>query len=266
MATVMETKKAIGTFCWADIASSDVAKTRDFYTKVLGWQAKDADMGDGKTYTIFKSGDADVGGMYLMDKEQLDAGMRSYWTSYVFVEDADKMAQKAKGLGAKAYTDVFDVGDTGRMAVLGDPTGASFALWQDKTGTPTDVSGPGSLCWFELATEDTKTAGKFYHDLFGWESKETPFPDMKYDMFMMGEASVGGMMTLPEQAKKNGAPPHWLIYVSVDDCDKTVTAAKANGGSVMMPPMEFEGVGRGAVIADSAGGVIGIIKLNPKSS
>ena len=37
---------------------------------------------------------------------------------------------------------------------------------------------------------------------------------------MNGETPVGGVMQLPDEAKQQGAPPHWLAYVAVPSVDE----------------------------------------------
>ena len=262
MQTEEKKTQTVGSFCWHDLAATDCDITTEFYSKLLGWTSEVIEMGEGKTYTMLKNAEEEVGGLYRMDEQTASAGIPSYWTSYVLVEDIAGATQKAKELGATIIMEPFDVGGHGMMSVITDPTGASFALWKNLKDPGTVKSGPGTFCWTELCTPDIDKAGEFYKGLFGWSQEQMPFPDMRYDVFKIGEEPVAGMMTLPEEAKANGAPPHWLIYVAVNDCDQTVEKAKELGGTVVMGPIDFEGVGRGAVIMDKTGGAFGVIKLN----
>jgi predicted enzyme related to lactoylglutathione lyase len=261
MTTQSSKKTSIGAFCWADLASTDTEKTLAFYSQVLGWTSKAINMGDGPAYHMLSAGENEVGGLYQMDKERMDMGLPSHWTSYVLVDDIDAAAKKAEGLGANVVMQPFDVGEKGMMSILQDPTGATFALWKDKSGEATEPSGPGTLCWNELMTDDVDKAGEFYTSLFGWKQEAMSFGDMEYAVFKQGDESVAGMMTLPAEAKANGAPPYWLVYVSVDDCDASIAKAQEHGGGILTPATDFEGVGRGAMISDPTGGVFGIIKL-----
>lgn len=260
MATEEKTKMTAGTFCWADLAGKDLAPVKKFYEELLNWRLEDLDMGGGRSYTMIYLNDNDIGGMYQMDEQQLSMGLPSYWTSYVLVDDIEASTAKAKELGATVIMEPFEVGDNGVMSIIQDPTGAAFALWKDKKGGGTQNDDTGAFCWNELSTEDMSKAGEFYTKMFGWSQESMP-GDMDYEVFKAGEASRAGMMTLPAQAKANGAPSHWLIYISVDECDKTVAKAKELGGMVHMPSTDFEGVGRGAVLADPTGGCFGIIQF-----
>ena len=180
------------------------------------------------------------------------------------MEDIEGMTKKAADLGATVQMQPFQVGDFGMMSVLQDPTGAHFALWKAKKGETTSPSGPGTICWTELMTEDVAKAGEFYSNLFGWTRSTMQMGSVEYTMFKNGETMAGGMMMLPAEAKEQGAPPHWLLYLSVNDCDKTVAHCKEMGGKACMEPTDFEGIGRGAVLTDPTGAVFGVIKLVKK--
>ena len=51
---------APGTFCWADLGTTDAAGAKAFYTAVFGWEAVDAPAGDAGVYTTFKLDGTDV--------------------------------------------------------------------------------------------------------------------------------------------------------------------------------------------------------------
>jgi len=81
----------------------------------------------------------------------------------VTVANVDETVKKAQSLGAKVFAPPFDVMDAGRMAVLQDPTGAVFQVWQAGRSIGAKIlNEPGTLCWTELTTTDTAAAEKFY--------------------------------------------------------------------------------------------------------
>ncbi len=119
------------------------------------------------------------------------------------------------------------------------------------------MSGQGRFTWYELMTTDPAAGRDFYSKLSGWgvETFDEPMP---YTMFTLGESPVAGLMQLTQEAQDNGAPPHWLGYVLVDDADATVAAAQAAGGSVFVEPQDIPEMGRFSVLADPNGGVFAI--------
>jgi predicted enzyme related to lactoylglutathione lyase len=65
-------------------------------------------------------------------------------------------------------------------------------------------------------------------------------------------------MTLPEEAKKMGAPPNWMAHVQVQDVDATTELIRKLGGRVYKEPEDIPTVGRFAVVADPQGAVIAV--------
>src|SRR4051794_41978742 len=57
---------APGTFCWADLSTTDADAAKAFYTGVFGWEAVDAPAGEAGTYTTFQLGGRDVAAVYEM--------------------------------------------------------------------------------------------------------------------------------------------------------------------------------------------------------
>jgi predicted enzyme related to lactoylglutathione lyase len=114
----------------------------------------------------------------------------------------------------------------------------------------------GEFVWYELMTTDPAAAQKFYTDVIGWGT--APFENssgMDYTMWTMGESMIGGVMELPEEARKGGAPPHWIGYVATPDVDATAKKAKELGGKVFHGPEDIPEVGRFAILADPQGAV-----------
>ncbi|MEZ4314710.1 MAG: VOC family protein [Polyangiaceae bacterium] len=115
----------------------------------------------------------------------------------------------------------------------------------------------GQFAWRELMTRDTAKARAFYTEMFGWVASDMPMPQGTYTTFKNGDAMVAGMMEMPKEAPVDAA---WMSYVSVPDVDAAVKAATENGGTVMLPGTTMPGVGRFAMVADSTGGVIGLLR------
>jgi len=118
----------------------------------------------------------------------------------------------------------------------------------------------GRFAWYELMTTDPKAAEAFYTKVVGWGTEPSPGMETPYTMWMSGPQPVGGLMEIPEEAKKGGAPPNWMLYVAVGDADAAVARAQALGGKVELAPREIPGVGRFAVLADPQGAVFAILQ------
>lgn len=264
------TAYAAGTFCWPELGTTDTKSATAFYTKLLDWTAVEMPLPGGSTYTMLKKGDKDVSALYPLMEDQVKNGVPPHWLSYVAADDVDAVVAKVKANGGTVLVDPMDVnpdGKTliGRMAAIQDPTGAAFALWQAGTHAgATLVNEPGSLCWNELMTRDLDTAKKFYTAVLDWSCEDVDMPSGKYTLVKNNGNLNGGMMTMPEQA--GDAPPHWLVYFAVDDCDARADKATSLGAKILMPSMSVPTVGRIAVLQDPQGAVFAIIKLEQPAS
>jgi uncharacterized protein len=251
------TRHEPGSFSWPELATTDAAAAKKFYTSLFSWAFVDSPAGPDMVYTMLKKRDKSVGALFEMGPQQ--KGAPPHWTTYVTVASADESTKKAKQLGAKVLAEPFDVMDIGRMATIQDPQGATFCLWQPKKHIGVEiVNEPNTMCWCELDTTDTESAKTFYTGLFGWGTKVGG----DYTEFQRGGTSIGGMMKI---AKEWGpVPPSWLTYFAVENCDATVEKAKGLGGSPMTPPTDIPGTGRFSVLRDPQGAVFAVIKLtNP---
>jgi uncharacterized protein len=121
----------------------------------------------------------------------------------------------------------------------------------------------GSFVWCELLTTDTAAAQSFYKKVVGWSAK--PFaPDGSYTVFNNSLGSgVAGVMTLPNQARQMGAPPHWMMYVGTPDVDETAQRVAYLGGKVHKQPEDIPNVGRFAVVQDPFGASFAIFTPQP---
>ena len=119
----------------------------------------------------------------------------------------------------------------------------------------------GNFVWYECLAKDPKAAIAFYTDVIGWQTQ--PFPGGEdYIMWVGSQGPLGGVMKLPDEAVKMGAPPNWIGHVMVDDVDKTASIVKQLGGKIYKEPADIPTVGRFAVIADPQGAVLSIFKSN----
>jgi len=250
-------KHAPGSFNWIELATTDQNAAKQFYGALLGWETQDFPMGPDGTYTMFKLDGRDTAGGY-----QIPSGMAMppHWELYVAVDSADETAARAAGLGATIIRPAFDVFNLGRMAVIQDPTGAIFSIWQAISHIGSGIAGEsGTLCWADLNTPDRERSKSFYEALFGWSFD--PGKDTSADPYLHiknGPAFIGGVV--PEAHRNKHAPPHWLIYFQVADCDASTAKAAELGGQVYVPPMSIDATVRYSVVADPQGIVFALFQ------
>jgi len=112
----------------------------------------------------------------------------------------------------------------------------------------------GTPAWYDLMTPDLEGARKFYGELFGWNFVVGQ-PEMGYyTMCRIGEANAAGMGLRPKDAPY---PTAWSIYFKTDDINASAETVKANGGKVMMGPMQVGPEGSMVVCQDPTGATFG---------
>ena len=107
----------------------------------------------------------------------------------------------------------------------------------------------GRFAWYELMTTDVAGARAFYANVVGWDARDASTADLPYTLFTAAKAAVGGLINLPNEARKKGATPRWMGYVAVNDVDATTDQLRRLGGAVYVPPTETN-IGRISVVAD----------------
>ena len=251
------TKYASGTFSWADLSTTDQDGAKQYYAGLFGWDADDQPVGDGMTYSMMNIGGKAVAGISLQNETQRQYGAPPAWNSYVTVESADDAADRAKKLGANVIAPPFDVMDVGRMAVIQDPQGAFFMVWEPKQHIGASiVNAHGALAWNELATTDLDASAEFYTELFGWQSQPIEGMAFPYRVIQNGESGNGGMR--PSQENE---PTYWLVYFGTDDIDASLAKSTELGGTTLVSATDI-GMGTIAVVQDPQGAVFALFAGN----
>jgi len=246
-----------GEFCWVEVATSNQSAAKSFYCSLFGWTATDVPIGPDRFYTLLELQGRVAAGAYSMIPDERDAGLPSHWKLYVAVASADEAVKRAAQLGAKVIDAPFDVGNRGRTAVIEDPTGTVFCLWQGNQRPGIGVTGePGAFCWADLNTPDQQTAKTFYEGLFGWKLTPGQGKNSGYLHIVNGENYIGGIP--PARGTGASEPPHWLIYFATADVDKTFGRAADLGARKLLRTMDIEGTGRVAILADPQGAVFAL--------
>jgi predicted enzyme related to lactoylglutathione lyase len=233
-----------GTWSWVELSTTDVDAAKQFYRGLFGWDAEDNEIPDGGgTYSMQKLDGRNAAAITAQPEQQASAGVPPNWFSYVTVASADESAEKAKELGGQAHAGPFDVMTAGRMAVLADPAGAMFGIWQagDSIGAEI-VNVPGALTWMDVATTDPEGAQEFYGGLFGWgfEEIDTGPDGPDYWTATHDGAARGRNGGLRRQVPEEAAiPPHVIPYFATDGIEDAVAKAQELGGAGTVPVTEI---------------------------
>jgi len=225
-------------FVWHELMTTDAKAAESFYTKVIGWDAKDSGLPD-RTYTLLSAGPIFVAG--LMSTPPNAAGAPPTWMGYIGVDNVDTYTDKVKAAGGSICLAPQDIPGIGRFAVAQDPHGAMFTLFTGSNLQPPSAE-PGTyglVGWNELHAADLETAWVFYSGLFGWTKADAVDmgPMGIYQLFATGGVPVGGMMTKTPQSPA----PFWLYYFNVYSIDTALERVNLAGGKLLQGPHQVPG-------------------------
>ncbi len=252
---------------WVDILGPDPRRLTDFYGALFGWEfaGPGAMPGDGE-YFVARLRGRDVAGV-----GSLPAGVEApAWGTYIEVASADGTAARVAEAGGTVLAEPVDALPAGRLAVVADPEGAAFCLWEPRERRGAQlVNEPGAWSMSALNVRDRDAAAAFYGAAFGWTLDSFQLGDMEVGLFRLpgyvgGEPEqpvprdvVATMAPLSEQAP--GA--NWSVDFWVDDVAGITATATELGGGVLVPAYDVPPL-RQAVVADPNGVPYSVSELN----
>lgn len=242
----------LGSFVRWELMTRSVPKATEFYQSLFGWGALGEDMPDGASYVHLNQGGHRIGGIYAMADDLAAKPAASHWLPYLGVGNVDQSLAEAKGMGAKVTAESFDFADLGRMALLLDPTGAPFGLWQDEQRTLLERS----VAWHELSTHDVSAAATFYGDMFGWLPQSEAKGEVSITRFQSGGRATAAMIALGTRFR--AVPAHWLPYFWVADVTECLEKVTTSGGRILAKPSAGMW-GTQVVAQDPQGAVFGLM-------
>jgi uncharacterized protein len=266
----------VGVPCWVETLQPDPRAALAFYGALFGWEFSDPGPMPGGLpgeYYVANVGGRAVAGIGSLP--DLGGPPIAVWNTHVRVDGADAAVDRATSAGGTLVLAPLDAPGEGRLAVLVDPTGAAFSVWQARGRAGAQlVNEPRTWAMSSLHTPDPMAAAAFYGALFGWQT-EAIAPGAAVMLFrLLGYAGepgqsiprdVVGVMTAIEGGPDGPAvPPHWNVNLQVHDTDAVAAHAADLGGTVLIAPMDALGM-RNAVLLDPQGSAFSISHLTARS-
>lgn len=230
-----------GVPCWVDVQLSDVEAGKRFYGGLFGWTFEDAGGGPGSVWA--RLGGAAVARL----ARKRDGRMPTVWTVYFATPDARELTRRVLAAGGQVVSEPAPVRDLGTAALVADPQGAVFGLWQAAGHPGFGVRhAPGGFAWAQLYTTDIDAANTFYGHLF----TEALFgADADPDF---GRAPVSDVF-------HPGMPPQFVVHFRTGDVTAAVGAVQELGGRVQAAPFETS-YGKVAVVTDNQGASFALLQ------
>jgi predicted enzyme related to lactoylglutathione lyase len=253
---------APGEFCWVDLSTTDVEGALSFYGEMLGVESEPAPGDPEETggYGFLTKNGKMIAGYGPTQRE----GQPPAWSSYIKVLDADETTVRVKEAGGQVHFGPVDLpNDSGRMAVLQDPTGAFVCINQQQNHPGAQlVNEPGAWTWNNLMTRDIEAAQDFYGKVFGWTAEHNDEAPPNILMWQVeGQRwpeGMGGLMGITDDLPAE-MPAHWQVYFMVPNADEAIARAESGGAKLGFGPIDVP-VARMATLVDPQGAVVSILE------
>lgn len=261
--TEVPARRPQGAPCWVSLLVRELPSAQEFYGGLFGWEFRPGPTHFGPYVRAVLDGRLVAG----IGEDARRLGQPVAWTTYLSTADADTAAETIRLCGGTVAVGPLDAdGEAGRMAVVADPSGASFGVWQPIGHTGFGVVGePGTLAWSELVTQDASVAS-FYSAAFGFEADAAvPADDgsgsrSEHVTLRLDGRPVAGIHAVGNALPGDGGP-RWTACFEVADTDAAVRRVTELGGRVARGPHEVKS-GRVAEVVDPQGASFRLIRTN----
>jgi len=174
------------------------------------------------------------------------------WFTYFATDDAQKLADSVTADGGAVVLGPMQVHEQGSIPLWLDTIGAIAGAWQPGLHTRTElVEEAETMAWHELATRDLHEAAAFYTAILPVSAHDMSEGDFRYHTLRVEDRDVAGIWQMSADVPAE-TPPHWAVYLAVDDADALVSAAIAHGATVNVAAKDAPH-GRFAGLADPQG-------------
>jgi uncharacterized protein len=217
----VDTNQPLGTPTWLDLGIPDLDRALQFYGALFGWEFEIGPEETGRYTMCF------LRGRRVAAISAMHDPARVFWNVYLATDDCDRSAERARAAGGTLLIEPMDVMDQGRMAIVRDPVGAQFGLWEGRAHTGAQVvNEPGALVRNDLVTPDPGPARDFYAAVFDFSLEGNPqMPHADFTFLRRPDGhEVGGIMGAP------GSTSAWSTTFEVAGTDEAVQRALDAGG------------------------------------
>ncbi|WP_405998054.1 VOC family protein [Streptomyces sp. NBC_00829] len=249
------TRHTPGTPSWVSLMVHGLDATQTFYGELFGWEFSPGPLQLGPYVRALIEGKEVAG----IGRLPADRHLPIAWTPYLATDDADRTVEVIRSCGGTVGVGPLDADDAGRLAVVTDPAGAVFGIWQMSAHSGTAVYGThGTPVWNELLTAETSSVGKFYQAVFGYETEAVVSTTVDHVTLKLEGRPVASLHGVGHALPRDRGT-HWMTYFEVEDTDEAAERVTELGGHVLKAPHKGTS-GRLATVADPEGAVFTIVR------
>ncbi|MDC8005323.1 VOC family protein [Aureisphaera galaxeae] len=215
-------------FIWTDLATFHLLEAQDFYTKAFGWEYSKID----DNYYFAHDGVRNCSGLYRMPEKYESMGMPSFWMSYISVENLEDTLERARTLGGRIEWSNKDA-SFGHTALIRDPLGAGFTIYEGTAFQSKTEKTPGTLIWNELFVSSFENVEAFYKGVFQWQLE---YEGYDRHFIVSNGRRIGGIQQMSNAIK--GKHEYWAVYFATNDLAASRKNILEAGGNIL-----YEGEG-----------------------
>ncbi|MEO0561563.1 MAG: VOC family protein [Chloroflexota bacterium] len=245
-------------FVWADLSTFDLNSAKSFYGELFGWRYQTQ-----AGYTFAGHRARNAAGLFVMPQKFQAINIPSFWMSYIRVSDIQGVVARATAVNGIIEIHPTDFQGRGNMALMRDPSGAGFTVWQGSEINTKDArGGHGMMVNNELYVSDASLVMPFYETVFFWSFRRVSgYDGERYEVLNGAGKPIAALEVISNAVK--GKAEYWAVYFSVKDLDHALQSVKRLKGDVIFQGASAEG--RVAQVADPQGAVF-CLSENPRAS
>lgn len=227
--SLVTSNQPLGTPNWIDIGIPDLDHAMRFYGAIFGWDFEVGPEETGRYTMCFVHGKPVAAMMPNMDPTATEF----WWNVYFATDDCDATAKRALDSGGTVLVDPMTVMEHGRMAIVKDPVGGQFGLWQGINHIGCQVvNEANTLLRNDLVTANPEPAREFYASVFDFTlDRDDNQPGVDFTFLRRPDGhEIGGIV-----GDSSATKSMWDTMFLVHDIDEAVRKAVDTGGSASTP-------------------------------
>ncbi len=246
-----------GRFIWADLFSSDVDASINFYTNTFGWKVTQNSSNTDR-YLLHTAEGEPVANI-IRYTAATEKTKNAVWVGYISTRDVKETIQKAEPLGSHVFQKQKQLDEGVIRAVISDLQGGVIGLQQlDEGKVKSTLWSQGLWAWAQLFSQNPQQAVSFYSRLLGYDFKKGNDEAQERSFILMNEGKA--RMAVAPLPKDVAQRDRWVGFISVENINETVTLAKKMGGSLLYAPSSESFEPSLAIIIDPNGALMGLIE------